>query len=80
MRGMKPAYPHVIGSQCLNRPVRRPTPEEARRALARDLSFGPAGLHTGKAAHIAWVPLMDVALDGIAGMAVAQSRTWGQAA
>jgi hypothetical protein len=58
------------------RPVRRPTEREARREVARDLSVVSCldGADLCKAGKLANLPLMDVALDGIDGIAFAESK------
>lgn len=63
-----------------SRPVRRPTEQEGRRALALDLTRGRYGASPERAAWILWLSLMDVALDGIEGVALAESRDWSKAA
>lgn len=46
------------------RPVKRPTENEARVALARDLSRGWLDIDMAKAGRLNCLPLFEVALDG----------------
>lgn len=71
---------YAAESVCVNRPCRVPTNAEARLALARDLARCVHGVGETKALRILHVPLMDVALDGLAGMAIAESHDWRRAA
>lgn len=63
-----------------HRPVRVPTAAEARVTLARDLSRSLWGVDAAKVTKVMHLPLMDVALDGQDGIAIAESRDWRQAA
>lgn len=60
-----------IGKSKLNRPVPAPSSIEARRALAYDLSRHSWGPDVAHAHAIAYLPLMEVALAGSAGMDIA---------
>ena len=65
---------YVVGSGAVNRPVRMPTELEARKALALDLCRTLQDTHRGRAELLLWLPLMQVALDGVDGMAIAEHR------
>lgn len=67
-------------SKAVSRPVRQPGEREARWSLARDLCRGQWGVNEQRALRIAHLPLMDVALDGVDGITIAQARDWRKVA
>lgn len=63
-----------------NRPVRHPRETEARLALARELCRWVWGVDEARAMRLLHLPLMDVALEGQEGVAIAEARDWRRAA
>lgn len=76
MRRKTREYTHVPHSECPRRPVRRPSETEARLQLARDLTSTLWGVNERRAMRLLHLPLMDIALDGMDGIAIAEARDW----